>query len=71
MLNTLPLNIVFISVVLVCCCVDFRIPRTKQAIQESAKQRELNKNFVKQLNSGVTGPHDVQPFTTGIYRLRD
>ncbi|XP_071102069.1 uncharacterized protein [Haliotis cracherodii] len=34
----------------VCCCCDFRIPRTRQEIEESYKKRVDNSNYIKYLD---------------------
>ncbi|XP_046550846.1 uncharacterized protein LOC124260566 [Haliotis rubra] len=35
---------------IVCCCCDFRIPRTRQEIEESYKKRVDNSNYIKYLD---------------------
>lgn len=37
------------SVVLMCCCVRFRIPRTKQEIEADFVRRKIATKFCKQL----------------------
>lgn len=39
-----------ISATIVCCCCDFRIPRTRQEIEESYKKRVDNSNYIKYLD---------------------
>ncbi|KAK7485911.1 hypothetical protein BaRGS_00022906 [Batillaria attramentaria] len=38
-----------IVVTIVCCCVDFRIPRTRQEIDEAYKKRRMNEKYLYQL----------------------
>lgn len=39
------------SVIIVCCCVDVRIPRSKEEIEESYQKRILNKKYTKEMSN--------------------
>ncbi|KAK7110768.1 TPR-containing protein DDB_G0280363-like [Littorina saxatilis] len=41
--------VVLIAVTVVCCCVECRIPRTRQEIEEAYRQRQMNRKYLRQL----------------------
>nr|KAG5698770.1 hypothetical protein BaRGS_032189 [Batillaria attramentaria] len=41
--------VLIIVMTIVCCCVDFRIPRTRQEIDEAYKKRRMNEKYLYQL----------------------
>lgn len=42
---------IFVSVVMLCCCFRFRIPRTKQEIEADYQRRVIAKSFRERLRN--------------------
>ncbi|KAJ8672839.1 hypothetical protein QAD02_004099 [Eretmocerus hayati] len=67
---------VFISVILaitimICCCVRFRIPRTKQEIEADYIRKKLTRNFRKELSKLSDKEMDEMDLKKALDRLRD
>ncbi|XP_069695165.1 transmembrane inner ear expressed protein [Periplaneta americana] len=57
-------------VILLCCCIRFRIPRTKQEIEADYVRKKLTKKFKKQLHVIQNSEMDDMDFKRALDRVR-
>ena len=55
----------FVSVMFVCCCVRFRIPRTKQQIEADYVRKQITRKFQKQLRRIQNADMDEMDLKSG------
>ncbi|XP_065212752.1 transmembrane inner ear expressed protein-like [Planococcus citri] len=63
-------GLISIKLIWLCCCVSFRIPRTKQEIEADYVRKQIAKKFRKQLNSIPDGEMDEMDLTKAVERVR-
>lgn len=56
----------FVSVIFLCCCISFRIPRTKQEIEADYVRKQITKKFRKQLNMIQDSEMDEMDLNKGM-----
>ena len=55
-----------VSVIFLCCCIRFRIPRTKQEIEADYVRKKLTRKFKKQLHVIQNSEMDNMDLKRGI-----
>ena len=63
---------IYDTVIVLCCCVRIRIPRTKQEIEADFRRKQLSKRFKQELKRIRNSELDVMDLRRGslnIYRL--
>lgn len=61
------LNQPFILVIMVCCCIRFRIPRTKQEIEADYQRKQITKKFREKLQQIKNSEMDDMDLQKGNY----
>lgn len=61
----------FISVILLCCCISFRIPRTKQEIEADYIRKQITRKFRKQLDLIQDSEMDEMDLVKGTLNFTD
>lgn len=61
---------VFFPVIMLCCCIRFRIPRTKQEIEADYIRKKITKKFQKQLRMIRNADMDDMDLKRALDRIR-
>ncbi|XP_061719213.1 transmembrane inner ear expressed protein [Cydia pomonella] len=65
------LGVVTVMIVMVCCCVRFRIPRTKQQIEADYQRRKITAKFRHQLETIQDNKMDAMSLTDALELLHE
>lgn len=69
LLAILRIFLITITVIILCCCVRIRIPRTKQEIEADFRRKQLSKRFKQELKRIRNSELDVMDLRRGIYKF--
>lgn len=58
-----------VTVIILCCCVRIRIPRTKQEIEADFRRKQLSKRFKQELKRIRNSELDVMDLRRGIMQM--
>uniref|UniRef100_A0A8D9E0V3 Transmembrane inner ear expressed protein n=1 Tax=Cacopsylla melanoneura TaxID=428564 RepID=A0A8D9E0V3_9HEMI len=64
------LGVISLVVVLLCCCVRFRIPRTKQEIEADYVRRQITRHFQKYLKTIQDSEMDEMDLQKALVRVK-